>query len=197
MIPKRDPRVDAYIAKSADFAKPILRHLREVVHEACPPAEETIKWGFPHFTHEGILCGMAAFKEHCALVLWKGSLIVGNGNRDAMGHLGKITRLSDLPSKKVLASYIRQTVKLNEAGVKSPARSKPKAKKAVVIPAELKRALAANKAAAAKFEAFPPSHKREYAEWIAEAKGADTRKRRVDQAIEWISSGKSRNWKYE
>ena len=92
-MPKRDPRVNAYIAKSADFAKPILRHLRDVVHEACPPAEETIKWGFPHFTYEGILCGMASFKAHCALVLWKGSLIVGNGDRDAMGHLGRITKL--------------------------------------------------------------------------------------------------------
>ena len=196
-MPKRDPRVDAYIAKSADFAKPILRHLREVVHEACRPAEETIKWGFPHFTYEGILCGMASFKEHCALVLWKGSLIVGDGDRDAMGHLGKIKKLSDLPPKKVLASYIKQAMKLNEAGVKSPTRSKPKAKKLVVIPAELKRALAANRKASIAFEAFTPSHKREYAEWIAEAKGEDTRKRRADQAIEWISSGKSRNWKYE
>lgn len=196
-MPNRDPRVDAYIAKSADFAKPILRHLREVVHDACPQAEETIKWGFPHLTHEGILCGMAAFKEHCALVLWKGSLIVGDGDRGAMGHLGKITKLSDLPPKKVLASYIKQAMKLNEAGVKSPTRSKPKARKPVVVPAELKRALAGNKTAAAKFEAFPPSHKREYAEWIAEAKGANTRERRVRQAIEWISSGKSRNWKYQ
>jgi uncharacterized protein YdeI (YjbR/CyaY-like superfamily) len=195
-MPKRDPRVDAYIAKSADFAKPILRHLRKVVHEVCPPAEETIKWGFPHFTYEGILCGIAAFKEHCALVLWKGSLIVGDGDRDAMGHLGKIRSRSDLPTKKVLASYIKQAMKLNEAGVKSPTRSKPKTRKPVVIPAELKAALAGSKAAAEKFAAFPPSHRREYAEWIAEAKGADTRERRAEQAIEWISAGKQRNWKY-
>ncbi len=195
-MPKRDPRVDAYIAKSADFAKPILRYLREVVHEACPPAEETIKWGFPHFTYEGILCGMAAFKEHCALVLWKGSLIVGEGDRGAMGHLGKIRRLSDLPPKRVLASYIKRAAQLNEAGIKSPTRSKPKTKKPVVIPSELGRALAGNKTAAARFEAFSPSHRREYAEWIAEAKRKDTRKRRVEQAIEWISSGKSRNWKH-
>ena len=196
-MPKREPRVDAYIAKSADFAKPILRYLREVVHDACPPAEETIKWGFPHFTYEGIICGMAAFKEHCALVLWKGSLIVGDGDRDAMGHLGKIRKLSDLPPKRVLASYIKQAMKLNEAGVKSPTRSKPKAKKPVVIPPELNLALTRNKKAAAIFDAFPPSHRREYAEWIAEAKGADTRERRAKQAIEWISSGKSRNWKYQ
>jgi uncharacterized protein YdeI (YjbR/CyaY-like superfamily) len=195
-MPKRDPRVDAYIAKSADFAKPILRHIRQVVHEACPPAEETIKWGFPHFTYEGILCGIAAFKQHCALVLWKGSLIVGDGDRDAMGHLGKITKLSDLPAKKVLASYVKQAARLNEAGIKSPTRSKPKTKKPLVIPAELKRALAGDKTAAAKFEAFSPSHKREYAEWIAEARRDDTRTRRLVQAIEWISAGKSRNWKH-
>jgi uncharacterized protein YdeI (YjbR/CyaY-like superfamily) len=194
---KRDPRVDAYIAKSADFAKPILKYLREVIHEACPPVEETIKWGFPHFTYQGILCATASFKEHCALVLWKGSLIEGDGERDAMGHLGKIRKLSDLPSKKVLASYIKKAMKLNEAGIKSPTRSKPKVKRPVVIPAELKGALASNKKASAAFEAFPPSHRREYAEWIAEAKGEDTRKRRVDQAVEWIASGKSRNWKYQ
>jgi bacteriocin resistance YdeI/OmpD-like protein/uncharacterized protein DUF1801 len=187
-MPKRDPRVDAYIAKSADFAKPILKYLREVIHEACPPVEETIKWGFPHFTYQGILCATASFK---------GSLIVGDGERDAMGHLGKIRKLSDLPSKRVLASYIKKAMKLNEAGVKSPTRSKPKVKRPVVIPAELKDALASNKKASAAFEVFSPSHRREYAEWIAEAKGEDTRKRRVNQAIEWISSGKSRNWKYE
>ena len=194
---RRDPRVDAYIAKSADFAKPILNRVREVVHDACPPAEETIKWGFPHFTYEGILCAMAAFKGHCAVILWKGSLIVGKGDRDAMGHLGRITKLSDLPPKKVLTGYVKAAMKLNEAGVKSPTRSKPKAKKPVVIPAELRRALAGNKKAAAAFRTLPPSHKREYAEWIAEAKGEDTRKRRVEKAIAWISTGKSRNWKYQ
>ncbi|MGI8400779.1 MAG: YdeI/OmpD-associated family protein [Gemmatimonadaceae bacterium] len=190
---KRDPRVDAYIAKSADFAKPILNHVRGVVHESCPPAEETIKWGFPHFLYEGILCAMAAFKGHCAFILWKGSLIVGNGDRDAMGHLGRITKLSDLPAKKVLTGYIKAAMKLNEAGVKSPTRSKPKAKKPVAIPAEFRRALAGNKKAAAAFRTFPPSHRREYTEWIAEAKGEDTRKRRVEKAIARISSGKSRN----
>ena len=194
---KRDPRVDAYIGKSAGFARHILKHLREVVHESCPPAEETIKWGFPHFTHEGILCAMAAFKEHCALILWKGSLIVGEGDRQAMGHLGRITKLSDLPPKRVLASYIKRARKLNETGVKSPTRSKSKSTKPVVIPGELKRALAGNKKAGAAFAAFPPSHKREYAEWIGGAKREETRKRRAEQAIEWISSGKSRNWKYQ
>jgi uncharacterized protein YdeI (YjbR/CyaY-like superfamily) len=194
---KRDARVDAYIAKSADFAKPILMHLRELVHETCPQADETMKWSFPHFMYEGILCSMASFKEHCAFLLWKGSLIVGDDARDAMGHFGRITKLSDLPSKKIMTAYIKQAMKLNETGVKSPTRSKPKEKKELVVPIELTQALRKNRKAAAAFESFPPSHKREYAEWISEAKGDDTRKRRVETAVEWMSEGKSRNWKYE
>jgi uncharacterized protein YdeI (YjbR/CyaY-like superfamily) len=194
---KRDPRVDAYIAKSADFAKPILLHLREIVHDACPDVEETIKWSMPHFDYQGILCGMASFKEHCAFNIWKGSLIVGDGTREAMGNFGRITKVSDLPSKKTIAGYIKQAMKLREDGVKNPSRSRPKAKKAVAVPAELTRALKKNRKAAAAFEEFPPSHKREYADWISEAKGEDTRKRRVDTAVEWMAEGKSRNWKYE
>lgn len=151
---KRDPRVDAYIANSADFARPILDRLREIVHEACPPVEETMKWSFPHFMYEGILCSMASFKEHCAFGFWKGSLIVGDGVRDAMGHFGRITKISDLPSRKVMTGYIRQGMKLNEAGVKSPARYKPRVKTALVIPAELTKALQKNKKARATFEAF-------------------------------------------
>lgn len=194
---KRDPRVDAYIAQSADFAKPILKHLREVVHEACPEVEETIKWRMPHFDYEGILCGMASFKEHCAFNIWKGSLIVGDRARESMGNFGRITRVSDLPSKKTMTGYIKQAMKLREDGVKSPARSKPKMKSEVVVPTELASALKKNKKAATAFEGFPPSHKREYAEWIADAKRDETRKRRVDAAVEWMAEGKSRNWKYE
>ena len=194
---KRDPRVDAYIAKSADFAKPILNHIREVVHEGCPEVEETMKWGMPHFEYEGILCGMGSFKEHCALHVWKGSLIVGDGPREAMGQFGRITRISDLPSEKILAGYIKQAMKLREDGVKNPARSKPRKKVALVVPSELTSALKKNKKAAAAFMEFPPSHKREYADWISEAKREDTRKRRADTAVEWMAEGKSRNWKYE
>ncbi len=194
---KRDARVDAYIAKSADFAKPVLSHLRELVHEACPRVEETMKWSVPHFTYEGTLCGMAAFKEHCAFILWKGSLIVGDGAREAMGHFGRITKISDLPPRKVMTGYLKEAMKLNETGVKSPTRSKPKEKKKLMMPLELTQALTKNKKAAAAFESFPPSHKREYADWISEAKGEDTRKRRVETAVEWMSEGKSRNWKYE
>ena len=194
---KRDPRVDMYIASSADFAKPILRHIRTLVHEACPQVEETMKWGMPHFEDEGILCGMASFKEHCALHLWKGSLIVGDGPREAMGQFGRITKVSDLPSKKILTGYIKQVMKLRENGVKNPARSKPKKRASLVVPTELASALKKNKKAAAAFKGFPPSHKREYADWISEAKREETRKRRVDTAVEWMAEGKSRNWKYE
>lgn len=193
----RDARVDAYIAKSADFAKPVLTHLRELVHKACPQVEETVKWSFPHFMYEGILCSMASFKEHCAFNLWKGSLIVGDGAREAMGHFGRIAKVSDLPSKKVMTGYLKQAMTLNETGVKSPTRSKPKEKKELVIPPELTQALRKNRKAAAAFESFSPSHRREYADWISEGKGEDTRNRRVDSAIEWMSEGKSRNWKYE
>jgi Uncharacterized protein conserved in bacteria len=194
---KRDPRVDAYIAKSGDFAKPILLHLREVVHEACPDVEESIKWSMPHFDYHGILCGMASFKEHCAFNIWKGSLIVGGGAREAMGNFGRITRVSDLPPKKTITGYIKQAMKLREDGVKNPARAKPRKKSEVAVPTELASALKKNKKAATAFEGFPPSHKREYAEWISDAKREETRKRRVDTAVEWMAEGKSRNWKYE
>jgi uncharacterized protein YdeI (YjbR/CyaY-like superfamily) len=196
-MPNTDSRIDAYIAKSADFAKPILAYLRQLVHEACPDVEETIKWGIPHFDYHGILCGMAAFKEHCAFNLWKGSLVVGDAPREAMGHFGRITKVSDLPPRKVMVSYIKQAAKLNEAGVKSPTRSKPKRKPELEIPIELEQALRKNKKAAAVFSSFSPSHKREYAEWISEAKRDETRQRRVSTALEWIAEGKRRNWQYE
>ena len=196
----RDPRVDAYIANSADFAQPILTHLREVVHSACPDVEETLKWSMPAFMHNGILCGMAAFKQHCAFNLWKGSLIVGSdGDRIAMGQFGRITKLSDLPSTKILSGYIRQAVALNDAGVKTPKVRKPGlARKTVPAtpPPDLAAALKKNARARATFEGFSPSHKREYIEWIVEAKREETRQRRLGQAIEMLTEGKTRNWKY-
>jgi uncharacterized protein YdeI (YjbR/CyaY-like superfamily) len=196
----RDPRVDAYIAKSADFARPILEHLRAVVHAACPDVEETMKWSFPHFQYKGMLCSMAAFKEHCALGFWKGSLILGEaggGSDGAMGQFGRITKLGDLPSKKILVGYIKKAMELNEAGVKSPTRSKPKAPKPeAVVPDDLATALKNNPAARAAFDKFPPSHRREYIEWITEAKTAPTRARRLETAVEWMAEGKPRNWKY-
>jgi uncharacterized protein YdeI (YjbR/CyaY-like superfamily) len=195
----RDPRVDAYIDRSAEFARPILAHLREVVHAACPDVEETMKWNFPHFQYKGLLCSMAAFKEHCAFGFWKGALVLGDGGQAdaAMGQFGRITELADLPSKKVLVGYIKRAMQLNESGVKSPTRSKPKAPRPEpAVPDDLAAALQANRAARAAFDEFSPSHRREYIEWITEAKTPATRSRRLETAIEWMAEGKPRNWKY-
>jgi len=195
----KDARIDTYIAKSAEFARPILTHLRDAVHAACPDVEETMKWSFPHFMYKGMLCSMASFKEHCKFGFWKSSLIVGRGDGDvktAMGQFGRITNLSALPSKKVLSGYIREAMRLNDAGVKSPARLKPKAPKEVVVPDDLTRALNGNMEARFTFEKLSPSHKREYVEWITEAKTQSTRARRLDTTIEWLAKGKPRYWKY-
>ncbi len=197
----RDPRIDAYIAKSADFAKPILSHLREVVHFACPDVEETMKWSTPHFTYRGMMAGMAAFKEHCAFGFWKGGLIVDTKTatgEKAAGQFGRITKVADLPPKKVIAGYVKDAMRLNDEGVKAPGRMKSarKTPKEIVVPDALAAALKKNRKARETFEAFSPSHKREYAQWIAEAKGEDTRTRRVEAAIEWMADGKPRNWKY-
>jgi uncharacterized protein YdeI (YjbR/CyaY-like superfamily) len=195
----RDARVDAYIAKSADFAKPILTYLRDIVHTTCPEVEETMKWSFPNFMYKGMLCSMASFKEHCSFGFWKGSLILENSSGEAkegMGHFGRITKISNLPSKKLLTGYIKEAMKLNEAGVKKPAPPKPKTPRKLVVPADLERALKENKAAWTTFEKFSPSHKREYVEWITEAKTEATRTKRLQTAIEWMADGKPRNWKY-
>lgn len=197
-MPARDPRVDTYITNSADFARPILERIRQVVHEACPEAKETIKWQFPHFEYKGLLCSMAAFKEHCALRFWKGALVVEGTaeSEDGMGQLGRITKLADLPSKKELASYVKRAMKLNEEGVKSPTRPKPKAPREFAMPDDLSRALEHSDKARATWERLSPSHKREYVEWITEAKTEPTRARRVATTLEWLAEGKPRNWKY-
>ena len=196
---KKNPRVDAYIEKSADFAKPILNHLRAVVHEACPEVEEEMKWSFPCFMYKGMFCSMAAFKEHCAFGFWKSSLILdkkGQSLEKAMGQFGRITKLSDLPPKKVLTEYIKLAKKLNDDGVKAPTRVKPKTPRELVVPDDLAKALKRNKAAQATFDKFSPSNKREYVDWITEAKTEATRTRRLETAIEWMAEGKPRNWKY-
>lgn len=196
----RDARVDAYIAESAEFARPILAHIREVVHAACPEAVETMKWSFPHFDYKGMLCSMAAFKEHCSFGFWKGALIVPQAGDEAergMGQFGRLTKLSDLPSRKVLTGYIKEARRLNDEGVKSPARAKSKAsRRDLVVPDDLTSALAGNEAARATFDGFSPSRRREYVEWITEAKTQATRSRRLETAVEWMAEGKPRNWKY-
>jgi uncharacterized protein YdeI (YjbR/CyaY-like superfamily) len=192
---KRDPRVDAYIKKSADFARPILEYIREVVHAAVPDVEETMKWSFPHFDHNGIMCSMAAFKEHGVFGFWKAPLVLGDlGKRDAMGHFGRLTTVKDLPPKKEFITLVRKAARLNEQGVKL---SRPRReRKNVETPDDLAAALKKDKKAQSAFEKFPPSHRRDYIEWITEAKTEGTRQRRLDQAVEWMSEGKSRNWKY-
>lgn len=193
-----DPRVDAYIARSAEFARPILEHLRAVVHAACPEVEETMKWSAPHFMHHGMLCGMAAFKQHCAFGFWKGALIVPEAKDAAMGQFGCLRGVADLPSKKRLMAYIRQAMKLNEEGVAQPRAAAGRQPKPPPLPPDdLLAALGKNRKAKSSFEAFSPSHQREYIEWITEAKREDTRQRRLLQAVEWLAEGKSRNWKYE
>ena len=198
---QRDPRIDAYIAKSAEFARPVLTHLREAVHAACPDCEETLKWSAPSFTYRGkILCGMAAFKQHAAFGLWQGSMIVGSDGRkldDAMGQFGRITRIADLPGKRELTGYIKQAMKLIDEGAKRPVAPKSQAKPPVEAPEDLLAALRTNAKARATFEGFPPSCKREYIEWITEAKRAETRAKRLAQTVEWLAEGKRRNWKYE
>jgi uncharacterized protein YdeI (YjbR/CyaY-like superfamily) len=193
---KKDPRVDAYVRNAAGFARPILKHLRTVVHAACPDVEETIKWSFPHFDYRGeMMCSMAAFTSHCAFGFWKASLVLGDKAADgAMGHLGRITSIDDLPSERTLTSYVKKAAKLNDEGVK--VQRMRRAKPAFEIPDDLTKALAKNKKALTTFAALPPGHKREYVEWIAEAKREETRKRRLETAVEWIAEGKSRNWKY-
>lgn len=194
----RDPRVDAYIAKSADFAKPILTHLRDTVHAACPDVTETTKWSMPFFDYDAPLCNMAAFKAHVRFGFWKGALVLGRAAGDddrAMGQFGRITAIEDLPPKKELTALIRKAAKLNADGVKVPKKTAKRPE--LPIPTELATALAKNRKARANYDAFPPSHKREYNEWIGEAKREETRAARAAQAIEWIAEGKGRNWKYE
>jgi uncharacterized protein YdeI (YjbR/CyaY-like superfamily) len=190
----KDIRIDAYIARSAEFARPILKHLRALVHEGCPDVEETMKWSAPHFDYKGSLAGMAAFKAHCAFGFWKGSLIVP-GSVEAMGQFGRITKVGDLPKDKILVSYVRKAAKLNEDGVKVK-RPLKHPKKDIPMPADLAAALKKDLKARATFASFRPSHKREYLEWITEAKGEATRKKRLATAIEWMAEGKPRHWKY-
>ena len=196
-MPATNPGVDAYIARSAEFAQPILRHLRALVHRGAPESVEVLKWGFPHFDYKGMMCSMAAFKAHCSFGFWKGKLILdGKGSEDGMGQFGRITALSDLPSDAVLLSYIKKAVALNQAGVKKPVAPKPVSKKKLVVPKFFKDALARSKKARTTFESFSPSHQREYVEWVTEAKTEETRNRRLQTTLEWLTEGKPRYWKY-
>ena len=195
----RDPRIDAYIAKSAEFARPILTHVRELVHRACPDVEETMKWSSPSFEYAGgILCGMAAFKQHASFGFWKHALVVGDDSPPVgMGSYGKMMSLKDLPADKTLVAHIKKAMKLNEEGVKTPSvRKTATPKPPPEAPADLVAALKKNAKARATYDSFPPSHKRDYIEWLTEAKRDETRQKRLAQTIEWLAEGKPRNWKY-
>lgn len=198
-MPAIDPRVDAYIDKSAEFARPILRHLRALVHEACPDVQETIKWSFAAFEYHGLLCSMAAFKAHATFGFWKEKLLLGDSaNAEAMGSFGRLTTIADLPDRATLIALIHKAMQLNVDGVKPPGRGADrKPRPELETPPDLAELLASKPGAKERFAAFPPSHRREYIEWIAEARRDETRRRRLAQAVEWIAEGKSRNWKYE
>jgi uncharacterized protein YdeI (YjbR/CyaY-like superfamily) len=199
-MPDRDSRIDAYIARQADFARPILDYVRDVVHEACPGVEETMKWNAPSFVHGGaILCAMAAFRQHASFGYWKHALVVGDDRpRVGMGSYGRLTSVADLPPKQQLLAHIDKAMRLNEAGVAARASARTgKSKLPVAMPQDLSVALHGNAKAKATFDGFAPSQQREYVEWITEAKRNETRQKRLLQAIEWMAEGKRRNWKYE
>src|SRR4051812_15292910 len=170
-MPTTDARIDAYIKKARPFAQPILKRIRKAVHVACPQVTETIKWSMPAFEYKGPLVGMAAFKAHCALAFWKASLmktLPADVGTDAMGEFGRLESLDDTPSEAQLVTMVTEAAGLNEAGV-TVVRAKKAAKPAPVAPPELLGALKKNKTASAAWKAFPPSHQREYIEWITEA----------------------------
>lgn len=200
-----DSRVDAYIEKAAGFAQPVLAHLRKLMHQACPRATESVKWGMPFFVQHGVILGhMAAFKNHCAFGFWGPEMkkvLAKNGldSSSSMSSLGRITGLQDLPADKLLLSCMRHAAELVESGerkksIERPSRSR---KGKVQVPPELTAALKKNKAAAKAFQEFSPSCQREYADWVAEAKRSETKQTRLKQALTWISQGKSRHWKYQ
>lgn len=199
---KKDERIDAYIEKSAEFAKPILTHLRNLIHDACPEIEETMKWSMPFFDYKGTVSNMAAFKQHCSFGFWKASLMndphkIMDKINESHGQLGQIKSLEDLPSDEILIAYIKEAVRLNEEGVKVAAKSKTTEKKELIIPEYFVSALERTSTASENFETFSYSKKKDYVEWLTEAKTEDTRNKRLTTAIEWISEGKARNWKYE
>lgn len=195
----KDRRVETYIEAAAPFAQPILRHVRNLIHQACPEAQETMKWSMPHFDYHGIMVAMAAFKEHCSVGFWKGELILGKcaGSDGGMGHFGKIKSLKDLPSDKEFLEYVRKAAALNKQGIKKPADLKPRsARHELTIPEYFQVALRKNKKAATTFERFSYTNKKEYVDWLTEAKRDGTRSQRLQTTISWLAEGKVRNWKY-
>lgn len=196
----KDPRVDAYIEDAGAFARPILTHLRKLIHQGCPDAKETIKWGSPFFEYKGVLCGLAAFKAHCSLFFWRDIdvsqwLPKTNTAGAGMGQFGKLSSLAELPKDSVILTCMRAAVEQRNSP-KSKAKRARQPGKELPVPDDLKKALAKNKKAAETFKAFAPSHRREYIDWITEAKRPETREQRVQTTVGWVAEGKQRNWKY-
>lgn len=196
-MPTLDPRVDAYLANATDFAQPILAELRSRVHKACPEVTETIKWGMPTFTYHGILAGLSSFKQHCGFGLWKNDLVINRipELKDAISGLSRITTLRDLPNQREFARILKTAMQLNVEGIKSPRGATSKS--AIAMHPDFAHALRNNPTAKKNLDGFSPSHRREYLEWIASAKRDTTRNSRIAQAVEWLTAGKHRNWKYE
>lgn len=195
--------IDQYILNAAPFARDILHHIRSIVHQACPQVEESLKWGFPHFGYKSsILCSMAAFKNHCAFGFWLGChmtdsfKLMESNDKTGMGNFGQLKSLSNLPSDEILILYIREAMELSEKGLKIQ-KSKPVSGKELVVPECFAQAIAQDAKARTVFETFSPGKKKEYIMWITEAKTDATRQKRLEQSLEWIAEGKSRNWKYE
>jgi uncharacterized protein YdeI (YjbR/CyaY-like superfamily) len=200
---EKNKAIDDYINKSADFAKPILAHIRELVHNTCPDVEEKMKWSFPHFDYKGeMMCSMAAFKQHATFGFWKAPLMkdpvlaATAKSEVAMGHLGRLASLKDLPPDKKLVAWIKEAMALNDKGIKVAAKPKTVETTELKVPDYFTKALAKNKKAEQSFESFSYSQKKEYIVWITEAKSEDTRNKRMETALEWIAEGKIRNWKY-
>ncbi len=197
-----DKRIDEYILNAQPFAQPILSHLRKLVHLACDDVKETIKWGMPFMEYKGPLCNMAAFKAHCTFGFWKAALMENSGElaknqNNAMGHLGRITSLKDLPADKEIIALIKEAVRINDKGLKAVSKEKNTKTVEIATPDYFIKELKKNKKAFNIFEAFAPSHRKEYNSWIMDAKTEITRNKRIAQAIELIENGKGRNWKYE
>jgi uncharacterized protein YdeI (YjbR/CyaY-like superfamily) len=198
----RTAAIDRYIAGAPEFARPILERIREGFHAGCPEIEEKIKWGHASFEYKGMLGGMATFKKHVTFGFWKSRLMedfdkvfTRGPKSSAMG--ARVESLADLPQKKVFVAYVREAKRLNDEGIKEPVRARPKRSAEVEVPPDLAAALKKSAKARTAFEAFSPSHKREYVEWITEAKRDETRSKRLATTMEWLQQGKHRNWQYE
>ena len=198
----KNPHIDLYIEKAAPFAQTVLRHLRQLVHKTCPEVVENVKWGMPSFEYKGLWCGFASFKEHCTFGFWKAGImkdsqvLLGKASKAAMGNLGRITSMKDLPSDKIIIGWLKESMKLNDEGIKVPKDVTKHEKKVIITPKWFIEAVKKNKKAWTTFDNASQSFKKEYVQWVTEAKTDETKDKRLKQSIEWMVEGKHRNWKY-